>query len=459
MNEKIVKVYFLGIGGISMSAVSIYLKNKGFIVGGCDKTFGESVSRLKSEGIYVDIISGEQITDGLKQADVVVYTSALSENDARLKFARESGKIVFSRAQLLTEIFKDYPFFIGVGGTHGKTACTCMLAHIFKCAGVPVFAHLGGFDKSLGNCFYSGQSCSISEICEYKRNVALFSPTIGIVLNVDNDHLESYGNFSGVCAEFLRFAKRSKTCVYNADDVSLGSICGVSFSLKNPSCDYYVYDVGVKNGFLRFKVNERGKYSGVFKIKSELAHNAGNAVAAIASARLYGIGFDKIKQGLCEYGGVKRREEWLGEYNGALIFADYCHHPAQIKAVLNALLKKGKKLTVVFQPHTYSRTKNLFEQFALVLNCESDKNAVAKTNENANKKVRVVITETYAAREEYDYYGSGERLASAIEGCEYIADKAEAVASALRNAGDGEIVAFLGAGDVYDELIKQKARL
>ncbi len=449
------KVYFLGVGGVSMSALAIYLKGKGLCVGGCDKASSESFPRLENAGVKVDFICDEQIPEGLKNADAVIYTSALSDKSAQFLYAQKSEKILYSRAELLREIADSYPFFIGVSGTHGKTACTCLLAHIFKSANERFFAHIGGFDSVFGNCFYSGKNLIISEICEYKRNISLFSPSVGVILNVDNDHLESYGGFSGVCAEFFEFGKRSGVCVYNADDKVFRdfskkngglSLSGVSFSIKNELCDYYAKNVRVKNGVLRFDLMERGKNTGEFKIKSGIFHNVYNALGAIGAARLYGIGFDKIRRGLWAFSGVSRREEWLGEIGGVRIFADYCHHPAQIRDILDALNAdenaEKRKLIVIFQPHTYSRTRILFEEFVCALSC---------LNKASGKNTRLIITDTYAAREEYDYLGSGKLLASALSGCEYVADKRTAAKVALDSSARGDVVAFLGAGDIYYE--------
>lgn len=525
-------VYFLGIGGVSMSALAVYLARKGVCVSGCDRARGEFVARLLNAGVEVDILNFDEhfygdakIPKGLIDADLVVYTSALSPSDGLLKFCKSSGKITLSRAQLLREIMLSYPLSIGVGGTHGKTTCTCMLAHIFKRAGKKFCAHIGGFDKLLGNLYHCGNDCFITEVCEYQRNISLFSPSIGIILNADNDHLDSYGNFSSVCAEFLNYAARSGVCVYNADDKSLcatsavssresngvGAIrersgavvsrecggkllngcVGVGFSLKNPACDYYAQDINFCRKNISFKVFERGKFVGVFKIKSMFFHNVYNALASISAARLCGVSFNNIKRGLYDFSGVERREDWLFKLNGALVFADYCHHPAQIKQTVAALSRlKRKRLTVVFQPHTYSRTKSLFEEFVCALSslfcdcggcdcgggvgrcsnpdfindCKGDNLQNCANGQNcasAQKKVnvRLIITDTYAARETYDYFGSGKRLAGEILGCEYVGDKTLAVQSALSGARSGDIIAFLGAGDIYSEAKKLSAEL
>lgn len=450
--ENGLKAYFLGIGGVSMSALALYLAQKGVSVGGCDKAESEQTSRLLNAGVAVDILNadnlnkeafngGLRVPRGLSDADLVVYTSALAQTDELLCFAENSGKPIYSRAELLREITDSFPFSIGVGGTHGKTTCTCMLAHIFKQADKKFCAHIGGQDKTFGNLYFGGNDCFITEVCEYKRNISLFSPTVGIILNADNDHLDSYGDFSSVCAEFLSYGRRSKTCVYNADDKSLRSVSGTSVSLKNPACDYYAEHIATYGGVTSFSAFERGKPIGRFKIKSMFTHNVSNALAATAAARLFGISIDKIRRGLYAFSGAERREEWLGRAGRALVFADYCHHPAQIEQTLAALSSlKNKRLTVVFQPHTYSRTKSLFEQFACAL----------KTALKVHG-ARLIITDTYAAREAYDYFGSAERLAGEIAGCEYIANKAAAARGALSGADKNDVIAFLGAGDIYAE--------
>lgn len=462
-NYKNYKVYFLGIGGISMSALAVYLKNRGFCVGGFDKEKNDCVVRLKKSGIKTDVenknfglksvenesdCSLRNIPDGLKNSDAVIYSSAISESDPMLVYALNGGKAVMSRAELLAEIIKNYKFSFGVGGTHGKTTATLMLCHILKNEKINFDAHIGGGDNTFENFYFGSKhnECIISEVCEYKRNISLFSPTVAVVLNVDNDHLESYGSFSALADEFVNFALRGKFFVYNADDKTLAKRFlnkigadtkaeGVSFSIKNENCDYCAKNIKKCGTKIKFKVLERKKLLGEFEINGVFKHNVLNALAAICAARLYGVGTEAIKRGLEEYAGAYRREEILGEYSGATVFADYCHHPKQIKETINALEKsKAQNVIIVFQPHTFSRTKILFKRFLTAL----------KT-----KRAKLIITGVYAARESYDYIGSGKRLAENIENAVFIKDCDDAVKYAFGIARGGDTVAFLGAGDVY----------
>lgn len=459
--KKDYKVYFLGAGGISMSALAVYLKNRGFSVAGFDKEKNDCVLKLEKTGINVDSGDNLKIYDGLKKCDAVVYSSAISESDFMLDYAKKSGKAVMSRAELLAEIIKNYKFSFGVSGTHGKTTTTLMLCHVLRCANKRFDAHIGGADKVFDNFYFGSESgndeCIISEICEYKRNIALFSPTFSIVLNVDDDHLESYGSFSALADEFLNFALRGKKFVYNADDKTLrarffgkgncvenerenknekcGDKTGVSFSVKDKTCDYYAANIRKTGAKIAFNAFEKGALIGRFEINGVFKHNVSNALAVIACARLYGVSAGDIYKGLIEYNGAYRREEFLGEYNGAAVFADYCHHPKQIKETVAALEKSdAKNVIIVFQPHTYSRTKNLFKRFLSAL----------KT-----KRARIIICETYAAREAYDFSGSGKRLAENIGNAEFTANCCNAVKAAFLSAKKGDLVAFLGAGDVY----------
>lgn len=466
MSEKVLsgnkfdyKVYFLGAGGISMSALCLYLNKKGFFVGGYDKEKNDCVKKLENAGIKIDsgdgfVISGGALSDesvpaGLKNCNAAVYTSALPADDPLLLYAIRNGKAVISRAELLSEIIKNYRFSIGVSGTHGKTTATLMLCHIFKCANVDFDAHVGGCDRTFGN-FVSEKGeneCFISEICEYKRNISLFSMSAAIVLNVDDDHLESYNGFSDLANEFLNFARRGGVCVYNGDDKVLrGGLAGeksnkrISFSLENENCDYFAKKIKVCGDKITFSAFYRKKFLGDFEINGVFKHNVLNALAAIAAARVYGIEIGKIRRGLKEYVGAYRREEKIGEFNGATVFADYCHHPKQIKETVRALEKSNaKSVIIVFQPHTFSRTKLLFKKFLSAL----------KT-----KRARLIVTGVYAAREKYDYSGSGRRLAEKLANAEFIEEPYSAVKAALSGAGGGDIVAFLGAGDIYFEAKK-----
>ena len=448
------RVYFLGAGGISMSALCLYLNKKGFFVGGYDKEKNDCVKKLENAGIKIDSgrlltvsngeIANESVPVGLKNCNAVVYTSALASDDPLLIYARRSGKAVISRAELLAEILKNYRFSIGVSGTHGKTTATLMLCHIFKCANVDFEAHAGGCDNTFGN-FVAGKGsneCFISEICEYKRNISLFSPSVAVVLNIDDDHLESYGGFSDLANEFIGFARRSGVCVYNDDDKvlqeRLPSECAdkaISYSIKNENCDYFARKIKVAGNKITFRAYYRKKDLGDFEINGVLKHNVLNALAAIAAARVYGINVDDIRRGLKEYVGAYRREEKIGEFNGATVFADYCHHPRQIKETVRALEKSGaERVTIVFQPHTFSRTKLLFKKFLSALKTQ---------------RARLIITGVYAAREKYDYYGSGRRLAENISNAVFIEKPDSAVKTALAGACSGDVIAFLGAGDIY----------
>ena len=427
------KVYFIGICGISMSALALYLTGKNVKVCGSDSCGGEIAEMLKRGG--VDVRIGDGVDENLIDSELVVYSSAVPEADERLLYARQNRKAVLSRAELLAEICDCYPFSVGVGGTHGKTTVTAMLAHILKCAEMPFDAHIGGLDVDFGNIYTGGGERFITEVCEYKRNIKYFAPAVGVVLNVAPDHLESYGGFSALAQEFIGFAKRSGVAVINGDDEVLKNLNGIKFSLKNKKCEYYACKIKPRANGFNFTVYERGKKLGRFWVKGIFSHNVLNALAALAAGRACGADKKSVARGLKCFRGVKRREEWLGETNGAKVFADYCHHPEQIEKTLKALKERAKgRLITLFQPHTYSRTASLFEQFVAALSNVSD---------------RTFITAVYAAREEYSEAGSGRRLCSAVAGAEYIADLKSEIGKVFSCAKKGDVIAVLGAGDVY----------
>lgn len=427
------KVYFIGICGISMSALAMYLTGKNVTVCGCDSVGGEVAGMLNRGG--VDVRIGNGIDENLKKSELVIYSSAVPETDERLEYARKSGKVILSRAELLAEICDCYPFCIGVAGTHGKTTVTAMIAHILKCAGMPFDAHIGGLDVDFGNIYTGGGERFLTEICEYKHNIKYFAPAVGVVLNVAPDHLESYGSFSCLAREFASFSGRSGLVIANGDDDITTNFGGIKFSLKNKRCEYYACKIKAKTNGFKFTVYERGKKLGNFFVKGIFEHNVRNALAAIAAGRTCGADKKSIARGLKNFRGVKRREEWLGKINGVKVFADYCHHPEQIEKTLEALKKRTKgRIITLFQPHTYSRTANLFEQFVSALSVGSYK---------------TFITAVYAAREEYSEEGSGRRLCSAVKGAEYIADLKNEIGRVFSCAEKGDVVAVLGAGDVY----------
>lgn len=419
--------YFIGIGGVSMSALAKYLLDCGKFVAGSDICGGDTVDELRGEGISVCTGSGRE---SIADFDAVIYSDAIPENDIQLGEARSLGKFILSRGQLLSEISKSFGRVIAVSGCHGKTTCTAMLAHIFSAAGKGFCAHIGGKDLKFGNYYRCGSDYFITEACEYKKNFLLLKPDTAVVLNTRPDHLECYGSEENLKLCYSRFLCGAEGKISLYKDIATD---GLTFGFDK-NADYYAGNITETDGFYSFKVFEKGCELGNVCLKVYGKHNILNALAAIAAARSEKISFTDIQAGLSSFEGVERRFETLGESGGVRYIADYAHHPDEIRASVRTVQRLAKgRLFVVFQPHTYSRTKNLMKQFIKVLS-------------NLNN---LLIYRTYAAREYYDDAGSALTLSQKIKKSRY-GDDAKDIAEFISRASAGDAVLFLGAGDIYD---------
>ncbi len=425
--DKFNSFYFIGIGGVSMSALAKYLLVLGKRVGGSDVSANEYTDELTALGVETFFANG---ADEIENYDFVVYTDAINENDLRLKRALELSKPAMSRGPFLYEVSKRFKTVIGVSGCHGKTTCCSMLAHIFAAAGKAFAAHIGGKDLTYSNFYCSGYDYFITEACEYKKNFLYLKPSVAIILNSGADHVECYGSEEALKAAYLEFASGAESTVALYGDLS--GLNAVSFGLDK-SADYSAVNVRTENGITSFTVCEKGeKYEG-FKLKVCGKHNVLNALAAAAAARATGISFDCIKAGLSSFTGVERRFEKLDEIGGVKYYADYAHHPDELRASLKTVRKiNGGRLFVVFQPHTYSRTKLLFKQFIAAL----------------SPLENLLIYKTFAAREYFDDSGSALTLSQSIKGSRY-GDCEEDICDFISSAEKGDTVLFLGAGDIY----------
>lgn len=419
--------YFIGIGGVSMSGLAKYILSCGKKVGGSDNVSSIYTDELEKAGAKVEIGNDK---GSVHFYDVVVYTDAVQENDFQLMEARELNKIILSRGQLLYEVSRSFKRVIAVSGCHGKTTCTAMLVHIFASAGAKFGAHIGGRDKKFLNSFYSGNDFFITEACEYKKNFLLLKPDIAVVLNSAPDHLECYGSVQNLRQSYKLFAESAEISIVPYGDLKVE---GVTFGYEK-SAKYYARNVVCKHGFYSFTAYDGDGVLGGVDLNIYGKHNVLNALAAIAAARSAGVPFARIKEGLANFCGVERRFECLGKFKGALCIADYAHHPDEISATLSAIKKINKgKLYVVFQPHTYSRTKNLFKDFVKALSGVNN----------------LMIYRTFAAREYFDDRGSALTLSHSVKRSRY-GDCKKDITDFIRAARANDTVLFLGAGDIYE---------
>ena len=428
------KIYFIGIGGISMSSLAKFLSVSGYAVSGSDGYRSEMTESLAFYGIKV-YIGVDENRQELLDADAVIFTDAIAAECVELVKARQLNKRLYSRAELLTIVSKEFTHITAIAGSHGKTTCTSMCAHILKSANVPYMAHIGGEDVGLGNFYFSGKEYFVTEACEYKKNLLKLQPETAVVLNIDQDHMECYKDESDLLGCFKRYAQSAKTAFVCADDekcLSLGDFS--TFGIKNPLADYRAMDIRAVGEKYSFTVEEYGKALCRVRLNAVGYCNIYNALAAFAAMRSFGFAEKEISNGLENFSAVKRRFEKIGTYKGVSFICDYAHHPKEIQATVKTAsgVCKGK-LYVVFQPHTYSRTKLLMNEFVEVL--RPIKN--------------IMIYKTYPARERYDAEGNGERLAQRIGNCLYSENIYALKIWIKKTVKEGDMVLFLGAGDIY----------
>lgn len=409
-----------------MSALAKILSARGKSVRGSDVAEGEYTASLTAAGIPVSTERDDPALDG---CDVVVYTDAVRSDDAHIVRAVRAGKPLLSRGKLLAALCGCYGRTIAVAGCHGKTTCTAMLAHIFHEAGRSFTAHIGGNDAVFGNCVAEGDDYFITEACEYKQNFLLLSPDIAVILNSDADHLECYGGASELVAAYRRFAESSSKCVClfgdacARGDMTFGMERGADFTASRISCD---------GGKYAFDILFCGRFFCSVSLSVYGRHNMLNALAAAAAAHVSGVRPEHISSALSAFSGVEGRFQSIGGFNGCEVIADYAHHPREISAALHtARLITHGELYVIFRPHTYSRTKNLFADFVDVL----------------GKCRHLLIYKTFAAREYFDADGSALRLSQALKNSRYAQSERE-IEYFMRGARSGDKILVLGAGDI-----------
>ena len=343
-------IHFIGIGGISTSALAKYLLKENYIVTGSDVEENEQTEKLKSLGATINI---GHAAENVLGSDAVVYTSAISADNPEFLKAKSLNLPCVKRSELLGEIAKRYKNSIAVSGSHGKTTATGMISQILYTAQTNPTVFIGGEHLDFDNFKNGDGDTIVLEACEYKKNFLDITPTVSVVLNVDDDHMDCYENMSNVVEAFRKFASGSIT-VLNADDKNSQKIFNattVTFGIKNKAT--YTADKIKYNGKgYSFTVRAYGRIMGRINLSVIGEHNIYNALSAVAVADILHIRFPFIKSGLESFKGIKRRNEFLGEKDGLNYYADYAHHPKEILATLNAFNNDGTKNVVVFQPHT-----------------------------------------------------------------------------------------------------------
>lgn len=365
--KKIKKVYLLGIGGIGMSALARFFKAKGVQVSGYDKTQTALTDELCEEGISVHF--DENIKMIPKDIDLVIYTPAIPKEHKEFIFLKEKGIEIHKRAEILGLITQNV-YTIAVSGTHGKTTITSMIAHILKLSGKDIFSFIGGISKNYKSNLILSEKNSIAvvEADEFDRSFLQLHPDIAVISAMDADHLDIYGNQDYMIESFRLFASQIKENgkLFLKKNLELTGIVikPITYSAKEKA-DYYATDIRIENGYFNYTINCPDNLS--IKITSIVPgkHNVENAVVAAAVSLNLGVKPNEIKKALQRYSGVCRRFDYRIKDDDLVFIDDYAHHPEEIKACINAAreLYPGKKITGVFQPHLFSRTRDLANGF------------------------------------------------------------------------------------------------
>ncbi len=439
------RIHMIGIGGVSMSGIAEILKNWGFIVTGSDSSQSENTDKLIQNNIPVTI--GHNLTD-LEKADLVVYSAAIKKDDIEIVRAKQLNIPIIERGSFLGKLTKAFRNTICISGTHGKTTTTSMVSLCFlealKDPSIQVGAYLNAID---GNYRVGNSEYFIIEACEYVESYLKLFPKTEVILNIDNDHLDYFGTLENIITSFgnyVRLLPDDGLLVINWDDEHCRTITKntkakvVTYAINQLNANFVARNVVFNdNGFPTFDVYYNNNFYKTISLSIPGMHNVLNALACIAVCHEYGISKEDMKNALHKYTGAHRRFEYKGSFNNVNVYDDYGHHPTEIVATANALKqKKYNESWVIFQPHTYSRTSLLLDDFA---------NALLNFD-------HVIITDIYAARENNTYNISSKDLVDKINlhgnKAIYISSFNDIVEYIKNHVVSSDIVLTLGAGTV-----------
>lgn len=437
-------IFFIGIGGINMSSLADLSHHRGYRVGGSDRTETALTRRLAQGGI--EVVYGHR-AESVDSYDAVVYTVAISPDNPEYRRAKERGIPCISRADYLGYLMTAYTRRIGIAGMHGKSSCTSMCAATLLSAGTEPTVLSGAELAAMNGAYTVGKNENfVFEACEYMDSFLDFNPTVAVILNIEMDHVDYFHSMEQIRTSFARYAALTGPdgfAVCNADDPETANILQgyrgtpITFGIHAPHADWRAEDLTVSHGKYSFRVLEHGQEFCRISLNVIGRHHVYNALACVAVCRLCGLTPKQIEQGLAGFTGAKRRMEYKGTLNGAAVYDDYGHHPTEIRATLQgarALPSAEGRLFCVYQPHTYSRTKALFDEFAHAFD-DAD---------------RVLLTEIYAARETDSLGVSSSLLANAIgTGADSCASLEQAAELLCREVTEKDAVVIMGAGDIY----------
>ena len=433
------RAHLPGIGGVSMAPLAEVLHGAGMVITGSDMRESAAVEHLRSLGIPVHI--GHR-AENLGQAELVIRTAAVHDDNPEIAAAHAAGVPVFERAQAWGAIMRGYKHALCISGTHGKTTTTSMCTHIIMAAQMDPTVMIGGTLPLLGSGYRVGHGDTIIlESCEYCNSFLSFFPTVAVILNIEADHLDFFKDLEDVEKSFRAFADlvpEGGRIIANRDDENtMRTLAGeerpvTTFGLAEG--DIHAADLTWNKGLPTFDVVCRDQVYAHVSLSVPGLHNVKNALAAAASAMALGVPGEAVERGLAQFRGAGRRFEHKGTYHGAQVYDDYAHHPGELKALLDTARTLGyARVICAFQPHTYTRTKALFDDFVEVL----------------KQPDITLLAEIFAARETNDIGISSRDLAERIPGAKYCATLPE-VTDALRAlARPGDLILTVGAGDIY----------
>ena len=428
------RVHLVGIGGVSMRPLGIVLQDMGMVVTGSDMNASVSTDELIAKGIAVSI---GHSAENVKGADCVIRTAAAHNDNPEIAAARHLGIPMFERAQAWGVIMQAYENAICIAGTHGKTTATSMMTHILMEAQWDPTVMIGGYLPLLGAGHRVGNGDTIVlESCEYCDSFLNFSPTLAVILNVEADHLDYFKDLQDVEKSFRKFAELSTNGVIaNGDDPHVvETLKGMDYVTFGLCAQNAVHPENISTDWRHMDVICGGEVYCHLDLKVIGKHNALNALAVAGAAWMLGIPGQAVAEGLKTFGGADRRMQYKGSVNGADVYDDYAHHPDEIKATIEAVRTMNyNRVVIAFQPHTYTRTHALFNDFVKELSMAD----------------HLVLSEIYAARERNTVGISSKDLQARIPGSVYCKTLQEVTEYLRSIAGPGDVILTVGAGDIF----------
>lgn len=446
--KDIKNIHFRGIGGTSMSGIASTFKFLGYNVTGSDDNESNQTKILQKKGISVVI--GKDL-ENFKKADLVIYTNSIPDNDEELELARSINIPIIERAEALGLITKEYENTIAIAGTNGKTTTTAMTSSIFLNAKKDPSIQIGAYFKNIDANYRIGESeILILEACEYKESFLNFLHETAVILNIDYDHLDYFKDLEHIKEAFLKFAKETKpngNIILNYDNKNTLELKQQLEELKNQyniltfglneNADVCAKNIEYIDNILKYKLYFKNEFLIDIELNVLGNFNISNSLAAITVALVYNIELKNIKDGLKDFYGTERRFEYRGEINGAKVYDDYAHNPTKVKELSTVARRLDKKTWIVFEPHTYSRTKDLFDNFVDALSNYDN----------------VILTKIYAAREKNIFNIDSQDLVEALnekydKNAIYIEEYEDIIKYLKENVTKEDVLFFVGAGTI-----------